>query len=660
MARWSGSIGLVVGAALAASLVASPAAAQVYVPPGGWTPFIMPSLHPSGPAMVLGQVVDAATGRGVPQAVVRLEGRMANVRVADDRGRFYFVGLAGGRYFISATKPGYIDGGYGQRRAGGDGLPLDLVDHQWATDASISLWRAAAIGGAVVDEVGEPLVGVRVEVLRRQYVGTTRQLAPSGSDTTDDQGAYHISNLVPGDYLVEVPSAVISADAGLLDATLAGLMARSTQADLSAPATPPVGLLDSIRRVSDLRDSPDGKQILLPFGAMLPVPPGSTRTHRLAYRTTYHVGTGETLTATVVTVGAGESRGNVDVHVTPVPAVKISGTVVGPDGPIGGRLLRLMAREDEDVGFGHERAVTTSGANGAFVFPEVPSGDYVIDAPNRAQPVASSGAGGQADLSDLADHPAWISLAVAPDVPDTVEDTRSSLWGQTAVMALDLDVSDVRVMLQPGAVVSGHVAFETTHAPPAIENGVLSIDAAMASGRFTRRGVVDNDGMFAIRGLAPGSYFMFPAEPPPGWFIKSVTSQGRDLLSTPLLLAAGEQVPDIVITLTDRPTEIMGTVITAPYFTVANATVLAFPAEPQTSSAARSPLRLRSTRARLDGAYHLVGLPLGDYYLVAIDDASSDGWQDPQRLAALRASAVRVSLTTTDMKQQDLQIVVKR
>ena len=48
------------------------------------------------------------------------------------------------------------------------------------------------------------------------------------------------------------------------------------------------------------------------------------------------------------------------------------------------------------------------------------------------------------------------------------------------------------------------------------------------------------------------------------------------------------------------------------------------------------------------------------FEVIVIDDASSDGWQDPQRLAALRASAVRVSLTTTDMKQQDLQIVVKR
>ncbi|MFI5178094.1 MAG: collagen binding domain-containing protein [Vicinamibacterales bacterium] len=585
MARWSGSIGLVVAAALAVSLDASPAAGQVYVPPGGWSPSRMPSLQPTAPAVVVGQIVDAATGRGIPKAIVTLaSGSSHFVRVADDRGRFYFVGLHGGQYFLGATKPGYLDGINGQRHAGGDGVPFEIAEHQWTTDARISLWHSATLGGFVSDEAGEAVIGVRVEALRRQFVGTVPQLVAFGADVTDDQGAYRISDLPPGSYVVEVSSALVKNDAGGLDEFL------------------------------------------------LPVPAGFDRRHATAYPATYHPGAPTSTTALVVTVGNGEDRGNVDVRLTPAPAVSVRGTVVGPEGPIDGQLLRLIAADDEEAAPGRERAVTISAANGAFVFPEVPAGEYVVE------PVAAQKA------------PAAIDAATAPT---------PSLWGRAAVTVADRDVDDVRITMQPGATVSGQVAYEIVHGPPNTGHA-LSIDVVAASGRSARQGDIDDQGAFAIHGLAPGSYFVFPVEPPPGWYLKSVTSRGRDLLSTPLVIAPSEEVMDLLVTFTDRPTEIIGTVTDARYYPVATATVLAFPAESPGASAIRSPLRMRSTRATTAGVFHLIGLPIGDYYLVAVDDASSEGWQDPQRLDALRALAVRVSIKNSDPKQQDLQMPVKR
>ena len=190
-------------------LLAVPLLGQVYVPPGGvmpmkgMSPVRMATVPYSGPAVVIGQIVDATTGRGVSHAIVHLEGQGTELtRVADTSGRFYVVGLGGGDYSINATKPGYFDGAYGQRRVGGAGLPLSMVEHQWVSDLKIALWRPAVIGGTITDEAGEPLIGVRVEALRKQYQGGALQLVPWMTTVTNDQGDYRLAKLLPGDYVI--------------------------------------------------------------------------------------------------------------------------------------------------------------------------------------------------------------------------------------------------------------------------------------------------------------------------------------------------------------------------------------------------------------------------------------------------------------------------
>src|SRR5690606_23939070 len=69
----------------------------------------------------------------------------------------------------------------------------------------IPMWRFAAVTGVVRDENNEPMVGVQVRVLRRDYVAGQRRLTLGASDTTDDRGFYRISALTAGDYIVSVP-----------------------------------------------------------------------------------------------------------------------------------------------------------------------------------------------------------------------------------------------------------------------------------------------------------------------------------------------------------------------------------------------------------------------------------------------------------------------
>ncbi len=58
----------------------------------------------------------------------------------------------------------------------------------------------------MIDESGDPLPGANVQVMRYQYAQGNRQLVPAGTAQTDDQGAYRVWGLNPGDYYVSASS----------------------------------------------------------------------------------------------------------------------------------------------------------------------------------------------------------------------------------------------------------------------------------------------------------------------------------------------------------------------------------------------------------------------------------------------------------------------
>jgi hypothetical protein len=172
--------------------------------------------------MIVGQVVDAATGMPVDEAIVRLTmpkyletlPTTPNGRVmADDEGGFFFADLPPGEYFVQATKNGYAPGTYGERRAWGQSQLVSLGEGERLSDVKLRLWKYGVIAGTVMDEAGEPVVGVAVRALMRDVVaGRTRygnletipELVPSA--TTDDRGMFRLSQLMPGTYVVLVPS----------------------------------------------------------------------------------------------------------------------------------------------------------------------------------------------------------------------------------------------------------------------------------------------------------------------------------------------------------------------------------------------------------------------------------------------------------------------
>src|SRR5687767_9531350 len=189
-----------------------------------------PPGQPTG--MIIGQVVDAATGDPVAEAIVRLtmpkylehpttpKGRV----IADSEGRFFFTDLPPGEYFLQAAKDGYAPGTYGQRRAWGQSQLVSLGQGERPTDITLRVWKYGVIAGTVVDEAGEPVVGVAVRALMKDVVaGRTRygnmevipELVPTA--TTDDRGIFRLSQLKPGTYVVLVPSTQTTVPAAFLE-----------------------------------------------------------------------------------------------------------------------------------------------------------------------------------------------------------------------------------------------------------------------------------------------------------------------------------------------------------------------------------------------------------------------------------------------------------
>jgi hypothetical protein len=672
-----------VAAALIAAVMSLDAIGQTVTPPkpspppAPIPPEVTP-VRPSAPApsalprqmgmrvgTISGQVVSATDGRPVARAAVRLYGRgVTQTRLTDEKGRVIFSDVPPGEFTINATKSGYFDGSYGKRRAGGTGMPVALPAGQSISDLKIELFRPGVISGYVFDEGNEPVIGARVVAMRRQFTGGQWRFTPIGDQITDDEGSYRIFGLMPGDYVVGVPSVQVTAPIAWFESiantgTNAGTGGFSLfyytffYAPLAAESPDP-----GFRSVNRLAPDSDDRHVMLAPPAM---PPPATGRREFAYSTRYYPAAEAIATALPVSIASGEDHRGVNFALRPVPTARVEGMVVGPNGAVGGQILRLIPVDSDDFGPGTETAATISDPNGTFAFLRVPPGRYRIEAQNDLAPTAATLA---ADANSVAGRAAAAAgNAATTGVPSLVDTPGSQpmLWGRAEVGVDDADVDDVIVLMQPSLTVSATTFFESGGTPrPAPEQlGRVQVSLAAASGAASRPALarLDGAGRFIIRNLAPGAYYVRVDNAPPGWYLKSAIAAGRDVSDAPLELPPGADETAIAITFTDRATEIAGTVRDVRGI-AAGATIIIMPATAQ--GVGFNPTRMREVRAASTGAFTISGLPPGEYLVVAIDDAAAEGWQDPARLAALRSQATKLTLRDAEKRSLELRVNLRR
>jgi len=180
------------------------------------------------------------------------------------------------------------------------------------------------------------------------------------------------------------------------------------------------------------------------------------------------------------------------------------------------------------------------------------------------------------------------------------------------------------------------------------------------------------DGTFSVPGVDPGGYSLNatiaapapargttpPAAPTPAaapiWFLKSAMLDGKDVADVALELAAHQQLTGVVITMTDRATDLSGTLLDAAGRPAPGYYVVVFSQDESmwTQGSRRLPAPVR---AATDGKYRFAGLPPGSYYLATLTSVDQNDLADATFLKQIAASAIVVTLTDGERKTQDLK-----
>jgi hypothetical protein len=228
--------------------------------------------------------------------------------------------------------------------------------------------------------------------------------------------------------------------------------------------------------------------------------------------------------------------------------------------------------------------------------------------------------------------------------------------------------------LQPGMTVSGRVVPDAgAAAPPPDLSGLFvqmhsdSLAAASPLNRgrggggpgmqFLRPAAVRADGTFEVTDLVPDNYRVTMtggALESATWWLRSAMWKGRDLLDVPLQLGPGENLTGITLVLSDRRTQLSGTITTPAGAAVSSLFVLAYPAD----AALRVPQsrRIMAVRPDSSGRFVLENLPPGEYLICALTDIDDGQWNEPGFFDAAIAASVRISLADGEKKVQDLRL----
>jgi hypothetical protein len=644
-----------------------------------------PAPQPSVPAtaFILGRTVDGTSGRPVEGVTVSLNSSTppnplaapapgANpatlsrypLRVlSDGNGAFVFRSLPAGLYTVTGTKPGYTFGGIGRDSAAASGTQVIVLgEGERRGGATMKMWKQSSISGTVLDEAGEPLVGVQLRDFRRAVVGgRPRYMSAGNMPTTDDRGVYRMMIALPGDYIVGIVMTQATVPTSLQDvfgAAQKGGGGEDFRRELDrSSATLSSSPFGAGQRVGAwLLQSTSSSELSSRASPGLPV----SGDRVFVYPATYYPASPTLATATVLTIASGEDRTGVDFRLKPVVTSRVSGRLVGPGGDEGFTALSLMPVGTQEVQRDSDMAAATTVADntGAFTFLGVTPGEYVIrvlKAPPRPVPTSSMSTVIQTGSTT-------IMSGGGPSVPTPIGND-PTFWAATPVTVSDRDLSGVVVTLQTGTRITGKLEFDGTAARPPTDRLLLvsvQVDRADASqASFTQfalvRGVVDASGQFRTHQLPAGRYVLRASGGLPGWTFKSATLGGRDLSDAPFELT-GEDMAGVVVTFTDRLTELSGAARDAkgPDST---ATVFVFPGDTKLwTDHGPAPRRFRSARVGSDGSYRIPSLPAGEYLVAALRAGATSDWIDPRFLQTVAPLATRITLMDGEKKSLDVEV----
>jgi protocatechuate 3,4-dioxygenase beta subunit len=180
------------------------------------------------------------------------------------------------------------------------------------------------------------------------------------------------------------------------------------------------------------------------------------------------------------------------------------------------------------------------------------------------------------------------------------------------------DITNISLVLVPGASVAGTVGVDAVRAPKPASLAGLRIRAPFVDGSSFGDGLTGDvvaNGSYVVRGLVSGRHRIVIDGLKHPWVLKSVTYRGQDITDTGLEVDSGQRFDEVRVTITDVASEISGVVRDSSGRAVPDATVLIIPVSPEFRT--RTGRRLAVLRTDAAGAYRVRGLPAGEYRAIA-------------------------------------------
>ena len=378
---------------------------------------------PKSTAFILGQVVDGTTGQPIPEAIVTLRRSGGGARGAaparggdagsiaaavameqamagrggpqEQRlmtggdGKFVFHSLPPGNFMLTVTLNGYSStlassaanfnpliamAGLNLPSSGANSpTMITLAEGQRVPDARLRLWKNAAIMGTVLDDGGEPAVGLTVQAMSRIVLAGRARYLPVGSGRTDDRGAYRIASMQPGDYIVVIPQAPAAVPAAMMENMMKGALGGGDMSGM-------MGVVDLASSGVNIGAAMQGGVRLGNYmvASASGAPPILAADGKLfVYQTAFYPGVAVPVQAEVITLKSGDEHGDVNFQLRLTPTARVSGVATGPTGPLGNLGMRLVVPADgvtSDSEF--DVATVVTAADGSFTFFGVPPGQF--------------------------------------------------------------------------------------------------------------------------------------------------------------------------------------------------------------------------------------------------------------------------------------------
>jgi hypothetical protein len=475
--------------------------------------------------------------------------------------------------------------------------------------------------GRVSSADGKPLRRAQISAFAASETG----IAQRRGTTTDADGKWEITDLPAGRYTVTAAKAgyvtlqygqrrpfeqgtpVVVADgaaAERLDVTLQrGAVISGRLVDEFGEPVAGIGVQamrytygnDGQRRLTPLSGSPTddlgqfrvyglmpGDYVLqaAPGAVMLGVGGGGPAPDTFA--TTFYPGTVNADEAQTVTLALGQEM-SLPFQLVSTKTTRVTGVVVNADGaPVPGMQLSLVTSIN-GTGWTSTGA-GSSGADGAFTLNSVTPGEHTI---NGRLVRGSQGA----EFANI------VFTAAGEPV-------------------------NLRLVTSKGAALSGRVTWEGTTARGTVplrinvQQDTAQLNPLIGGSVPGADGTLNEDNTFKLAG-AFGKGFIRAFPMPAGWSIKSVTVDGDDVTDLPIDLTTRVKLDDIRVVMTDRLTDLSGTVADARGTALKDYVVILLPSNLKDGLSPRRYISM--LRPDQDGSFRTKGLPPGTYTATALE-----------------------------------------